>query len=50
MKLIENYKLFNPTNIGKWLPIEAPGNYIFLLRPDVMLPTDGKQRKRKISE
>ena len=40
MKQIENYKLFDPTNIAKGLPVEAPGNYIFLLRPDVLLPTD----------
>ena len=40
MKQIETYKLFDPTNMTKGLPVEAPGNYIFLLRPDVMLPTD----------
>ena len=40
MKKIESYKLFDPTNMVKGLPVEAPGNYIFLLRPDVVLPTD----------
>ena len=40
MKQIETYKLFDPTNIAKGLPVEAPGNYIFLLRPNVLLPTD----------
>lgn len=40
MKAIETYKLFDPTNMTKGLPVEAPGNYIFLLRPDVVLPTD----------
>jgi len=40
MKQIDSYKLFDPSNIGKGLPLEAPGNYIFLLRPDVMLPTE----------
>ena len=40
MKQIETYKLFDPTNIAKGWPVEAPGNYIFLLRPDVLLPTD----------
>jgi len=40
MKAIETYKLFDPANPIKGLPLEAPGNYIFLLRPDVMLPTD----------
>ena len=40
MKQIETYKLFDPTNMPKGLPVEAPGNYIFLLRPDVTLPTN----------
>lgn len=40
MKAIKTYKLFDPTNMTKGLPVEAPGNYIFLLRPDVILPTD----------
>lgn len=40
MKRISDYKLFDPANATKGLPVEAPGNYIFLLRPDVMLPTD----------
>ena len=40
MKKIESYKLFDPTNMVKGLPVEAPGNYIFLLRPDVVLSTD----------
>lgn len=40
MKAIESYKLFDPANITKNLPIEAPGNYIFLLRPDAVLPTE----------
>ena len=39
MKAIKDYKLFDPST-KKGLPVEAPGNYIFLLRPDVMLPTD----------
>lgn len=40
MKQIETNKLFDPTNMPKGLPVEAPGNYIFLLRPDVTLPTN----------
>ena len=40
MKKIESYKLFDPTNMVKGLPVEAPGNYIFLLRSDVVLSTD----------
>lgn len=40
MKKIETYKLFDPTNMAKGLPVETCGNYIFLLRPEVMLPTD----------
>lgn len=40
MKQIETYKLFDPTNMTKGLPVEAPGNYIFLLRPNVTLPTN----------
>lgn len=40
MKQIESYKLFDPSNMTKGLPVEAPGNYIILLRPDVKLPTD----------
>ena len=40
MKQIESYKLFDPANLTSGVPVEAPGNYIFLLRPDVMLPTD----------
>ncbi len=40
MKKIDSYKLFDPSNITKGLPVEVPGNYIFLLRPDITLPTD----------
>lgn len=40
MKAIETYKLFDPTIIGKNRPVEEPGNYIFLIRPDVQLPTN----------
>ena len=40
MKQIETYKLFDPTIMTKGLPVEAPGNYIFLLRPNVTLPTN----------
>lgn len=39
MKEIENYKMFDPIQIGSLLP-DAPGNYIFLLRPNVNLPED----------
>ena len=38
MKKIESYKLFDPTNMTKGVAVDAPGNYIFLLRPDVVLP------------
>lgn len=40
MKQIDTYKLFDPTNMTKGVPVKASGNYIFLLRPDVMLPAD----------
>ena len=40
MKAIESYKMFDPTSLDRELPPEQPGNYIFLLRPDVMMPED----------
>jgi len=40
MKAIESYKMFDPTRLDRELPPEQPGNYIFLLRPDVMMPED----------
>ena len=40
MKEIYDYKMFDPTHMEKGLPPETPGNYIFLLRPDVNLPED----------
>ena len=40
MKAISTYQLFDPSDMTKGLPAKAPGNYIFLLRPDVMLPTE----------
>lgn len=40
MKAIESYKMFDPTRLDRALPPEQPGNYIFLLRPGVMLPED----------
>lgn len=40
MKAIDNYKMFDPMKPDRGVPLEKPGNYIFLLRPDVMLPTN----------
>ena len=40
MKAIESYKMFDPTRLDRGLPPEQQGNYIFLLRPGVMLPED----------
>jgi hypothetical protein len=40
MKAISTYQLFDPSDMAKGLPAEAPGNYIFLLRPGVILPTE----------
>lgn len=40
MKAIESYKMYDPTRSDSELPPKQQGNYIFLLRPDVMLPED----------
>ena len=40
MKAIESYKMYDPTRLDKGLPPEKPGNYIFLLRPGMILPED----------
>ena len=38
MRVIESYKMFDPTRLDKGLPPEREGNYIFLLRHGVKLP------------
>lgn len=40
MKTIECYKMFDPMKSDEDLPLQKPGNYIFLLRPGVKLPEE----------
>jgi hypothetical protein len=40
MKTIESYKMYDPTRLDRGLPPDQSGNYIFLLRPGVMLPEE----------
>ena len=40
MKAIDSYKMFDPMKSDEDLPLQKPGNYIFLLRPGVKLPEE----------